>query len=76
MPRHRSPFHRTPSKPRPGTRPCSTCGPARSLASEAGALAVWIGVAAPQRAEAFAGCREIIDEVKARVPLWKTDVRA
>ena len=29
-----------------------------------GELAVWIGVSAPHRAEAFAACRYIIDEVK------------
>jgi len=38
-----------------------------------GEVAVWIGVAAPHRAEAFAACREIIDEVKHRVPIWKKE---
>jgi len=38
-----------------------------------GEIAVWIGVAAPHRAEAFAACREIIDEVKHRVPIWKKE---
>ena len=36
-----------------------------------GELAVWVGVVAPHRAAAFAACREIIDEVKSRVPIWK-----
>ena len=36
-----------------------------------GDLAVLIGAAADQREEAFAACRELIDEIKARVPIWK-----
>ncbi|MDQ3741675.1 MAG: molybdenum cofactor biosynthesis protein MoaE [Actinomycetota bacterium] len=32
-----------------------------------------IAVSAPHRAEAFAGGREIIDEVKARAPIWKKE---
>src|SRR6187397_2864536 len=36
-----------------------------------GELAVWVGVAAGHRDAAFAACRWIIDEVKARVPIWK-----
>lgn len=38
-----------------------------------GETAVWVGVAAPHRAEAFAACREIIDAVKHRVPIWKKE---
>lgn len=38
-----------------------------------GDIAVWIGVAAPHRADAFAGCRYVIDEVKKRVPIWKKE---
>jgi molybdopterin/thiamine biosynthesis adenylyltransferase/molybdopterin synthase catalytic subunit/rhodanese-related sulfurtransferase len=38
-----------------------------------GALAVWVGVSAPHRDEAFAACRYIIDEVKHRVPIWKKE---
>ncbi len=34
---------------------------------------VAIAVSAPHRAEAFAGAREIIDEIKARVPIWKKE---
>lgn len=40
---------------------------------ELGELAVWVGVAAGHRAEAFAACRYIIDEVKHRVPIWKKE---
>ena len=36
-----------------------------------GDLAVWVGVSAAHRDAAFAACRWIIDDVKARVPIWK-----
>ncbi|MBJ6981078.1 molybdenum cofactor biosynthesis protein MoaE [Luteimonas sp. MC1572] len=36
-----------------------------------GELAVWVGVAAAHRDAAFDACRFVIDEVKARVPIWK-----
>jgi sulfur-carrier protein adenylyltransferase/sulfurtransferase len=38
-----------------------------------GELAVWVGVSAAHRDEAFAACRYIIDEVKHRVPIWKKE---
>jgi molybdopterin synthase catalytic subunit len=38
---------------------------------ELGELAVWVGVSAAHRDEAFAACRWIIDEVKSRTPIWK-----
>lgn len=41
-----------------------------------GETAVWIGVAAAHRAEAFAACAWIMDEVKARVPVWKRETFA
>jgi MoaE-MoaD fusion protein len=34
---------------------------------------VAIAVSAPHRAEAFAGGRQIIDEIKARAPIWKKE---
>lgn len=40
---------------------------------EIGGLAVWVGVSAAHRGEAFAACRYIIDEVKHRVPVWKQE---
>lgn len=40
-------------------------------ALQVGELAVWVGVSAAHREAAFAACRWIIDEVKARVPIWK-----
>jgi molybdopterin synthase catalytic subunit len=36
-------------------------------------LAVWVGVSAAHRGEAFDACRFIIDEVKHRVPIWKKE---
>lgn len=38
-----------------------------------GECAVWIGVSAAHRREAFAGCEYIIDELKKRVPIWKKE---
>jgi adenylyltransferase/sulfurtransferase len=38
-----------------------------------GELAVWVGVSAVHRGEAFAACRWIIDQVKHRVPIWKKE---
>ncbi|MBW8780705.1 MAG: molybdenum cofactor biosynthesis protein MoaE [Verrucomicrobia bacterium] len=38
-----------------------------------GDLAVWIGVASAHRGAAFDACRYLIDEVKARVPIWKKE---
>jgi molybdopterin synthase catalytic subunit len=38
-----------------------------------GELAVWVGVSAAHRDEAFQACRYIIDEVKHRLPIWKKE---
>lgn len=38
-----------------------------------GDLAVWVGVAAAHRGAAFDACRYVIDETKARVPIWKKE---
>lgn len=40
---------------------------------EIGELAVWVGVSSAHRAEAFAACRYLIDEIKHRVPIWKKE---
>lgn len=40
---------------------------------EVGDLAVWVGVSAPHRDEAFRACRYVIDEVKHRLPIWKKE---
>jgi len=39
-----------------------------------GDLAVVVAVATPHRAAAFDACRELIDEIKATVPIWKHQV--
>ena len=38
-----------------------------------GDLAVWVGVTAEHRGAAFDACRYIIDEAKARLPIWKKE---
>lgn len=43
---------------------------------EIGEAAVWIGVASAHRGDAFAACAWIMDEVKARVPVWKRETFA
>lgn len=40
---------------------------------EIGDCAVWVGVSAAHRGAAFEACRYIIDEIKARVPIWKKE---
>lgn len=39
-------------------------------------LAVWVGVSAAHRGEAFEACRYIIDAVKHRLPIWKKEYYA
>lgn len=38
---------------------------------EIGSVAVVVAVACPHRAEAFAACRRLIDDLKHTVPIWK-----
>jgi molybdopterin synthase catalytic subunit len=45
----------------------------RSGLLEIGDCAVWVGVSAPHRDEAFKACRYIIDETKIRLPIWKKE---
>jgi molybdopterin synthase catalytic subunit len=45
----------------------------RTGALAIGDLAVWVGVAAAHRGAAFDACRYLIDETKARVPIWKKE---
>ena len=40
---------------------------------QVGELAVVIVAAAPHREEAFAACREAIEAIKARAPIWKRE---
>ena len=41
-----------------------------------GELAVWVGVLAVHRDEAFTACRYVIDELKKRLPIWKKEYYA
>ena len=45
----------------------------RTGALAPGDLAVWVGVTAEHRGAAFDACRYVIDQVKARVPIWKRE---
>lgn len=45
----------------------------RTGSLQIGDLAVWVGVAAAHRGAAFDACRYIIDEAKARLPIWKKE---
>lgn len=38
-----------------------------------GDIAVWVGVIAAHRDEAFQACRYVIDEIKSRLPIWKKE---
>ena len=40
---------------------------------EIGQQAVWIGVTAEHRADAFQACRFLIDQIKQRLPIWKKE---
>jgi molybdopterin synthase catalytic subunit len=41
-----------------------------------GEASIAIAAAAPHRADAFAACRYVIEEVKKRLPVWKKELRA
>jgi molybdopterin synthase catalytic subunit len=41
---------------------------------EIGDAAIVCAASAPHRGEAFRGCRELIDRIKARVPIWKREI--
>jgi molybdopterin synthase catalytic subunit len=41
-----------------------------------GEASIAIAAGAPHRAEAFAACRFVIEEVKKRLPVWKKELRA
>lgn len=38
-----------------------------------GDMAVWVGVTSKHRAAAFDACRFLIEELKARLPIWKKE---
>ena len=41
---------------------------------EVGEVSVAIAVSAPHRQDALSACRDVIDELKERVPLWKKEL--
>ena len=41
---------------------------------EIGETSVVIAVSAPHRHDALAACKDVIDELKERVPLWKKEL--
>jgi len=43
-------------------------------AVKVGEAALWVEVMAPHRAEAFAACQRLIDELKRFVPIWKKPI--
>lgn len=43
---------------------------------QVGDMAVWVGVVASHREDSFRACSYIIDEVKARLPIWKKEYYA
>ncbi len=36
-------------------------------------IALWVGVSAAHRDAAFQACRYVVDEIKARLPIWKKE---
>jgi molybdopterin synthase catalytic subunit len=54
----------------PGTRVFASH---RIGALRVGDAAVVCAASAPHRGEAFAACRRLIDEIKARLPIWKRE---
>ncbi len=54
----------------------NACAIHRSGLLELSDVAVVVGVSSPHRAEAFDACRYIIDQAKARLPIWKKEYYA
>ena len=51
----------------------NACGIHRNGLLELSDVAVVVGVSSPHRDAAFQACRYIIDETKARLPIWKKE---
>ena len=52
---------------------CAAAAQHRTGIVALGEPSVIVAASAPHRGEAFAGAREIIDEIKARAPIWKKE---
>lgn len=55
---------------------CAAAAEHRVGRVQLGEASVVVAVSAPHRAEAFAGAREAIDEIKAQAPIWKREQHA
>jgi molybdopterin synthase catalytic subunit len=53
---------------------CEVAVAHRTGRCEVGEVSVAIAVSAPHRQDALAACRDVIDELKERVPLWKKEL--
>jgi MoaE-MoaD fusion protein len=53
---------------------CAVAIDHRTGRCEVGEVSVAIAVSAPHRQDALAACKEVIDELKQRVPLWKKEL--
>jgi molybdopterin synthase catalytic subunit len=53
---------------------CAVAITHRTGRCEIGEVSVAIAVSAPHRQDALAACRDLIDELKERVPLWKKEL--
>ena len=52
---------------------CAAAAEHRTGRVALGEASVIVAASAPHRPEAFAGARDLIDEIKARVPIWKQE---
>ena len=52
---------------------CAAAAEHRTGRVPLGEASVIVAASAPHRPEAFAGARDLIDEIKARVPIWKQE---
>jgi molybdopterin synthase catalytic subunit len=53
---------------------CKVAVAHRTGQCEVGEVSVAIAVSAPHRRDALAACKDVIDELKERVPLWKKEL--
>ncbi len=66
-------FERIASEARERFGPCTVAVHHRIGELACGEIAVVVSVAAPHRGAAFDACRYVIDELKARAPIWKQE---
>ncbi len=66
-------FERIAGEARERFGPCEIAVMHRVGELQIGEVAVAVAVASPHRAEAFDACEYVIDELKARAPIWKKE---